>query len=437
MTEFESLIQQGKLKSARFGSFLVIPLKYSPNGTDEKAIGKYFDVFPLTTADISEPVKDIFNTKSSINAGTVYKMKGNVNADILGIASCDKPIKVCDKSSASICDEGAPEVIFASAYLAVFNTTVAFLALEIRYDQMQIPALICNPGYSELAARFFYKDGEALVEADINKQIEKFCGSIGFEKFFTKSESLFLDAYTYNLAVTECRFQQLETMRQLTFNLHLMVPLDFAAEDESEDDIRYVYSVKAQEKGSYRWGSCITSQTISYIVANESLDIDEEMAAQAADGLPLVFIALYQKYTCLRFTELLTQNAISANRIKRMMFEFKAYGCINPSNISRWNNVKQLYYHIIETNGVTEAIEDIDTKIALITENQREKSESRTNALAWILSVFGIISIVASILTVVQVLQGGDATVWIWAILSLVIITVSIVVALVVQRKRD
>lgn len=438
MTEYESLTKSGKLKSAVFGSFLIIPLKYDPNRAADIKTDEYFEAVGLTTADIAEPVKDIFNPVKNINAGTFYKIKGSVNKLVLGIDDADAPIKVCDKSLLSVNVEEAPEVLFTSAYLAVFNTTVAFLALEIQYQKMEIPALICNPGYAELAARFMLRNGEEYIETDINASIERFCKKLGFEKFFSESESLFLDAYTYNVAVTECRFKELETIRQLTFNLHLMVSLDFPAEDESEDDVRYVYSVKAQGKGSYRWGCCVTSQTISYVVADENLNIKDELTTQANDGLPLVFIALYEKYTCLRFTELLTQNnAVSHSKIKRMMFEFKAYGCVNPANISRWNNVRQIYSHIIETNGISEAISDIDSKIALIAENQRERNESRTNALAWILSVFGIVSIVASILSVVQVLQGGDATVWIWAVLSSVIITVSIVVVLVIQKRRD
>ncbi len=84
-----------------------------------------------------------------------------------------------------------------------------------------------------------------------------------------------------------------------------MSPPNALAEDDSEEDVDYVYAVKTQEWGTYRWGCCVSSQTISYIMANETLDIDAEMAAQAQDGLPLLLMALYEKYTCLRFAQLI------------------------------------------------------------------------------------------------------------------------------------
>ena len=63
---------------------------------------------------------------------------------------------------------------------------------------------------------------------------------------------------------------------------------------------------KSGQTGVDRWGCCVASQTISYVVAQADMDLAAEQRVQAEDGLPMVILSLYEKYTCLRFTELIT-----------------------------------------------------------------------------------------------------------------------------------
>lgn len=59
------------------------------------------------------------------------------------------------------------------------------------------------------------------------------------------------------------------------------------------------------------------------------------MKTQAEDGLPLVFLALYEKYTCLHFTELLStiekKQMFRLRNLKKKMLEFKAFGTVHPA----------------------------------------------------------------------------------------------------------
>ncbi|MFR3079720.1 MAG: hypothetical protein ACLTNE_15470 [Intestinimonas butyriciproducens] len=160
----------------------------------------------------------------------------------------------------------------------------------------------------------------------LEKQLEEVLRSWGLEGFFASGSTLLLEAYVDNVAVVPQRFRSLDTIRRAAFNLHLMSPPNALAEDDSEEDVDYVYAVKTQELGTYRWGCCVSSQTISYIMANETLDIDAEMAAQAQDGLPLLLMALYEKYTCLRFAQLITaadKEYETAARLKQVMLGFR------------------------------------------------------------------------------------------------------------------
>lgn len=238
----------------------------------------------------------------------------------------------------------------------------------------------------------------------------------GLRKFFDGKSSFLLDAYTYLLALTPERFRTLDEIKRITFRLHQMIPLDTPLEDESEDDIRYAYAVKNPGRGSYRWGCCIASQTISYAVADESMDLEREMKTQASDGLPMVALALYEKYTCLRFTQLITaleqRKMKQVKNLKKIMLEFQAFGTISPANLSRWNNVKQIYAYILEVNDIPASVSDVSTKINILAEQQEDLERSRKETLVNLITIFGVISILASVLDIVQTLSSGGTFIW-------------------------
>lgn len=260
--------------------------------------------------------------------------------------------------------------------------------------------------------------------------LETVCGSLQLERFFPGSSRLLLDVYTYALAVFPDYFPNMEEMKRITFNLHQMIPVDTETRDYSEEDVRFIFAVKNEEKNAYRWGCCITSQTCAYVTANSELDLKAELDAQEADGLPLVALALYEKYTCLLFTQLLAENSRKKGKnlqnLKNRMLEFRSYGTVTPANLSRWYNVKQIYKAILEENGVAEAVEDISTKLSLVTEHQQELARSRNENIINIITIFGIVSIVASVLSIVQILSDGDPIFWLSTILTSVAMTIAL-----------
>ena len=110
-------------------------------------------------------------------------------------------------------------------------------------------------------------------------------------------------------------------------------------EDAAEEDIRYVYAAKNQDMNAYRWGCCVASQTISYVVADETMNFEAQRDAQAAASLPVVLLSLYEKYTCLRFTELITKFKKSQiKELKELMLNFQAFGTVAVSytQLCKW-----------------------------------------------------------------------------------------------------
>ncbi len=442
MSEFEEMKED--LQNAKLGSYLIVPLKYEEGEVDYQWLGKIGTRRLLTTMDINESIKNTINSENTANVLFRYEITADVLIREFFSTEADsvQSLLVCDKKT-PISDISPEEDYFKihSAYIYIFHTQVAFLCLGITYPRMDTLECICHLGFADSKAAYFYLDRKGeMIRFSLDEKLSELCEKTGLKCFYQSGTSLFLEGYTYTVAVVPKRFRYLETIRQITFNLHLMCPLDYPAEDASEEDIRYVYAVKTQELGSYRWGCCVTSQTISYVVADENMDLDAEMDTQAEDGLPVILLGLYQKYTCLRFAEMLS--ILDKKKMKRLsslrkkMLEFKAYGVIAPAHISRWHNVKQIYQHIIETNGISTAVEDISDKINILAEHQKELESAINEAVMGIITVFGIVSILVSVLSIIQILSGGTPLEWVVMLISFLAIMVIVLMVMVRQRKE-
>lgn len=393
-------------KPTKFGSYIIIPLKYDHESFQEAKLKEKLQVVPVTTMDLDENVKEIFN-RSAHAVGTCY----GVSRSILCEAFLNAESFTVQDNCAAL-----PFQI-ADSYLYVFHTQLAFLCLQITYDAMEVISKILNPGFASNTSQFHWVDPEGGCHGfSMEEWLARLLTPFGLRKFFDGKSSFLLDAYTYLLALTPERFRTLDEIKRITFRLHQMIPLDTPLEDESEDDIRYAYAVKNPGRGSYRWGCCIASQTISYAVADESMDLEREMKTQASDGLPMVALALYEKYTCLRFTQLITaleqRKMKQVKNLKKIMLEFQAFGTISPANLSRWNNVKQIYAYILEVNDIPASVSDVSTKINILAEQQEDLERARKETLVNLITIFGVISILASVLDIVQTLSSGGTFIW-------------------------
>lgn len=421
---------QMKNGAAAYGCFLIIPLKYERDSFKQIQLEKIGRSEPVTTMDLNENIKAMLSPGDETAAGTGYIIsRDELTAQMTSGEDRDavKDFRVIDKS-------GAFTFELSDSWLYVFRTRVAFLCLNLSFDKIETLQAICNPGWAYNPAEFFWNDpmGESHPFS-VEKWLSDFLSPLGIQKFFDGESSYLLDAYTYIFTVVPQWFENLEQMRKPVFNLHKMMPLDIESEDEAEEDIRYVYAARNQEKDAYRWGCCVTSQTISYIVADETMDFEAERSAQASDGLPVVLLALYEKYTCLRFAELTRMNKGKIKELKELMLNFQAFGTVTPANLSRWHNVKQIYANLLEVNDIPAAIEDISTKLNILTAHQEAVEHARSETIINLITIFGIVSILASVLSIVQILADGDLLIWVSTILTTIML--ALVTALAIIRR--
>ena len=380
--------------------------------------------------ELNENIKAMLSPGDETAAGTGYIISRDaLTAQMISGEDRDavKDFRVVDKS-------GEFTFELSDSWLYVFRTRVAFLCLNLSFNKIETLQAICNPGWAYNPAEFFWNDpmGESHPFS-VEKWLSDFLSPLGIQKFFDGESSYLLDAYTYIFTVVPQWFENLEQMRKPVFNLHKMMPLDIESEDEAEEDIRYVYAARNQEKDAYRWGCCVTSQTISYIVADEAMGFEAERRAQASDGLPVVLLALYEKYTCLRFAELTRMNKGKIKELKELMLNFQAFGTVTPANLSRWHNVKQIYANLLEVNDIPAAIEDISTKLNILTAHQEAVEHARSETIINLITIFGIVSILASVLSIVQILADGDLLIWVSTILTTIML--ALVTALAIIRR--
>lgn len=421
---------QMKNGAAAYGCFLIIPLKYERDSFKQIQLEKIGRSVPVTTMDLNENIKAMLSPGDETAAGTGYIISRDaLTAQMISGEDRDavKDFRVVDKS-------GEFTFELSDSWLYVFRTRVAFLCLNLSFKKIETLQAICNPGWAYNPAEFFWNDpmGESHPFS-VEKWLSDFLSPLGIQKFFDGESSYLLDSYTYIFTVVPQWFENLEQMRKPVFNLHKMMPLDIESEDEAEEDIRYVYAARNQEKDAYRWGCCVTSQTISYIVADEAMDFEAERRAQASDGLPVVLLALYEKYTCLRFAELTRMNKGKIKELKELMLNFQAFGTVTPANLSRWHNVKQIYANLLEVNDIPAAIEDISTKLNILTAHQEAVEHARSETIINLITIFGIVSILASVLSIVQILADGDLLIWVSTILTTIML--ALVTALAIIRR--
>lgn len=397
-----------------FGSFLILPLKYDPDRLDRARLGALGAPAPVTTADVNENIKSMFDPDSPASVGWGRVLPRQALCASLG--GCTGALKV---------HAGGREFDFLleESRLYVFNTRVAFLCLALTFSNMETLAAICNPGWASSIAEF-----SRLDEADqshgfsLEGWLEGLLKPLGLEKFFDGPSSYLLDAYVYTFTLAPEWFDTLEEMRAITFNLHKMVEPDAPMEDAAEEDIRYVFAARNREKAAYRWGCCVASQTISYVVADPALDLAAQRAVQAEDGLPVVLLALYEKYTCLRFTQLMTglkkSRMKELRELKNLLLNFRAFGTVAPANLSRWHNVKQIFANLLAVNDVEAAVADVSAKLDILAAHQQELEHARSETVINLITLFGIVSILASVLSIVQILSDGNVLIWASTILT-------------------
>ncbi len=434
----EFTLMKEQLKSAKLGSFLLVPLKYDEQ-FNKSWLEENGQLTAITTMDINESVKKSTNGNNSENVIERYIINREKVAELLLGSENSNTFYACPKTEQYFSTINVFDVMDIEIY--IFHTQVAFLRVKIKYSNLRLLNIVCNFGFAENDVTYYYTDKNGDIKVfDFEGELKNICRLRGLELFFSEKSALFLESYVYTTAVVPQRFKEIETMRQATFNLHLMGGrLEDKLEDRSEEDINYVYAVKNQPLGTYRWGCCVTSQTISYIVANESMDIDAELKEQSENGIPVALLALYQKYTCLRFKELISiaddKKTKRLKKLKKQLLEFQAYGTITPANLSRWHNVRQTYKHILDTNGVPQAIDDISITLNLLVERQKETETAKADAIMGLITIFSIVSIPTSIIGLLDVLMGGNSMNIITAVVSLVSIIFVIILMLLYKER--
>lgn len=402
-------------ESAKFGSYIIIPLKYE--GT--------FDFCKINTvkteelAFTSEDFSDLILRKCKPENGFVRRFRVNALRD--AFAAFSKEISICD------------------AQVIVFEKGIAFVALFAVYEKVEYMYRFVNPGY---ISSVYATDDKTLQQKLIEILFAelKYIFSDIFKIYVENKELLIKEAYLFNAGIVSKRFQNLETIKRVTFNLHKLTDLSEDFTDVSENDIYHTYGSKDINLGTYRWGCCISSQSISYVYAEEDFDNIStlQILKNTNDDFLLTLLVLYQKYKCILLNDTIyvNTNFKTIKTVKYNMIEFKAYGTLAPSQISRWNNVCETYQRLLDVCGVNEALEEIEDKIQLLSNEEERRTSQKENYIAMFIALFGLISIIADVLQIVDLMSSNNPIILFWFNISVGMIILSAFVILWFVSKK-
>lgn len=410
MTEFEN--NKAIYRESWRGTYLIIPIKVMPEKRFEPKGFTYvpFNSYADELSDKSDLLirrcnSDYVNRYVQAPAATPF-----VFTTISGLALSDLQI-----------------------YL--FENGIGFLTLFTFCPNLKIHSIykLVNNGYiGDQEGGNTYKQ--------LYDSISNVISPSNLEIFFRDKSILLNESYIFNLALVKERFQDLTTIEQAALNVHKQIDLSSDFCDDSEKDIRYTYGARDIDKKTYRWGCCISTLDVSYVYQNSILSetgiedaphrIHDEMIQTSASDLLLTILVLIQRFACMQLNENIHseiyENRGVASRIsrkiiqslKRQVLEFRAFGTLAPSQVSRWNNVCETYRGLLDVLGVNEALREIEEKINLLNSEQESRSADSQNRLSQLITVFGLISIIASVLTIVDMVLTGSTAIFLSLIIS-------------------
>ena len=311
----------------------------------------------------------------------------------------------------------------------IFNNGIAFITIYLSYKNKDVEKIyeFINPGYVQDKSENTKSVQDALLES----LKEKIFGLVQKKmkitlSWFTQDEQskqyIIKEAYRLNVASLPKCFEDNEIPKRIAYNGHRLIDVTREFKDISENDVKYVTAAKDVEDEHYGWGCTITSQEISYAYGPKQGESEkrtaENMFERSIDDLLLTIIVMYQKYTCMLFNEKIHRRFTDGSReikreeslrdLKRETLEFVSYGTLAPSQVSRWNNVCDTYRFLQEVNGVNEALEEISQKITLLNEEQDWIDSERESRVSMIITVFGLVSIIAAALQTLDYLSTGS-----------------------------
>lgn len=429
----------GFLLNAKYRSSIFIPLKFDSAKRRESKIKKnYFVDTTIDPENINENIKWIFNRETGICK--CYYLEVEKWLKLLFDRTMPNEFEVRKGN-----DNQKYSFIFDSVSYFEFNTGVSFLCIGIIYEDIQALYKLCNLGDSKYNSFFTVSKGENECEIDFFNALNLFFEKIDVKNFFKTDDNYeenfcpLSDIFVSSIAQIDCSLRNTNTIRQASFNLHSMVNLFPAYMDDSESDIRYVYAAKdPEEEGTYGWGYCVSSQTLSLIVTGNNECTLKEISEK---DFPIILMALYEKYTCLLFMQKIVKcykkgigNRKRINKLKLRMLEFQVYGVVLPANLCKWNNIRELYGNLLEVNGVPGAIEEINNKVQLLFSYQENRSAKRIDRISFIIAVMGIVSICDSVKNIITSIHSQEYSLsYLYIVISVFIL--SVICVLILHRK--
>ena len=331
-------------------------------------------------------------------------------------------------------------------YLYVFNTGVAFICLSINYKDIAVMREIYDPAFARLVnTKSFFcstnKDNfEVFCFKDYIDSILKNINKTKLQFFYpVEKDTVFSESYIANIAVIPNRISSSEQIKKMAYCLSRMHSPYSEGFQSSLYEGNDIFTLPKLSKDSYQWCTCVGDSCLARVRGEDTLE--RQIRDFRNNSLTLILLALYQKYSCLHFGNLLRKNVSektkSFSTLQNALIDFKAFGVISAGSISKVDIIRKYYTQLLTTFGVTDVLGEIDTKLSVISEHEKDKNESKINSITLILAILSIVSISADMDTIVKSIFDENVSTWNIIIITVAAIIVLLIISLIINLIRN
>lgn len=310
------------------------------------------------------------------------------------------------------------ELYFRSFRFIATHSGIGFLVIGIESKNPQTIKRIRKEGYNYNDACCFesFEGQHCTASFSIVELITSLLSNTGFTDYAEEltgeknARRLFRDATVYSVGIIKddtLRKKGFTTseLRKLCLDLRYAKTIGNNEKYESTDLKSFSTFASPNSNGNIRWMTYSIFQHTVQIM--KSANLSERIIGNVDENyLPFIIISLYIRYSCMYFSELLgthlTKNKRMRYWMEEQMIRMKAFGVIEPSEMTPYSNLNHFYEGQQEIYGLKEATASITDKIALL-QNIRNRWLERTESIITIfISVFGVFSIVSDIMAITE-----------------------------------
>jgi|GEM_PF-4543445 len=407
-----------------YGTYFIMPLKCSLDRLDAFRSNKLirhledngWHRYTWAYSNYYEHINRLFSSEKCSGLSEFGKGIIGVELEITNLTINNMCINTEDSVQYHIRGEEGLTLYFRSFHIVIAHTGVGFLIIGIESGQAYTAKRIRREGLDKNDECIFERDNcnEAFSTYELVRSLLNGTGFTDYHDEITlKSDgcSLFRDVTIYKVGFFIEREEdickssdQLHDMMRKCINLRFARAID-CSESFAYSDYKCTKTYAAPNANGYiRWATYSLFEHTTQIIRTTR---EERIINNPDDNyLPFILIALYIRYSCMFYSEMLSTPIVNKNNtikwFEEQMLRLKAFGVILPCEMTPYSNINSFFIGQQEIYELPEAISALSDKMVLLQGIKAKRFEHLGSIITLLLSVFGLISIIADSIAIIE-----------------------------------